>query len=751
MTRLATGAVVLGAIALGAWLHEVDLEPKGAVAARRTSGGGASILGSADEWRYAHVEPATGAIEWDARGARAIPEGEGAWLVESPSVTIYGVAQDGRPVTPTAIASERARIHIPKSSDTIIHLEGKVAGRRGPWRFEAEEISAALPPGGGPGGRKKHVEGTLASDRPVLLVREEAPAVRLRGAGIRADAKLERATLLPPVRVEEARASFETAHPVELAMTGEEEVDVVFTGATEARYERTPPERPVNGVAPRGGRLRVKKPPRLAPGAPEPPLRGLSAAELPDARLFQDGKPLLRANTLTWIGERSTALLEGDVVGDLAATSTSTSTRTSTSSGTGTGTDVERLRESDWHVEADAAEIALGAAAEDLRLVLEGRGRQALLEGRGREPDDGWRIEGSRIEGDRRARRAAVTPHPGTVSRQLLVHGSDQIAAREIRYDEAALRAVATGEVVLKRIDPRSGAVAIEAHASEATVRFARPEEPESFELGGPGGAFVRIVPELVSTTRTAASGPPAPPPPPEKRRPIELRAARVVGTFAPPVAGPPLAPGSPPPPALATVRAEGTREAPVQVTALATAPAAERLTLTADAAVYDHRTGLVALEGERPAIARGPSERLSAREARFDTRTGEGTLRGAIRGKVLLEAPGDTEKTLFDFEAEEARVRLDPPGSGTGTGAAKDPLASFAAWGGVRLHDGAGNEVAADRCEYRSETRTVRLEGREGLPVRGKGKFEGTSDVLEYVVPEQAPKAGEKDKGKPK
>jgi hypothetical protein len=376
---------------------------------------------------------------------------------------------------------------------------------------------------------------------------------------------------------------------------------------------------------------------------------------------------------------------------------------------------------------------------------LEGEGRQALLQSVSDDPDKSYRIAGDRIEADRARGTAAVRAAPGTASRQRLERGPYVVEAQEVVLDERERAARASGEAVLAKVHA-SGAQAVVAEAQEALLRFALPASgtaaplaatasaaiaggaplglgavaarlgrPETFVLSGPGGARVRLVPELLTASAEV--------PPPSERRPILLSARRIEGSFEA---------GADGRPALESVRAEGASGAPVTVAPAYDAPPAERFLLEAAGAVYDARRGEVRLTGERALLARG-DERLTAPSVRFAVATLEGFLEGGVRGRLLAKLPGDVEEGFLDVASERARVRL-----ARGGGGGEDAVAEMDAVGALRLSSPDGRtDARGDALYYRRDGRAGREVRLLGRPLEGRfGAQELSGEEMRFVLP---------------
>jgi len=411
-----------------------------------------------------------------------------------------------------------------------------------------------------------------------------------------------------------------------------------------------------------------------------------------------------------------------------------------------------------WHLEADRAEIGFAPAPEGAtapaapeeggggrlalevgQVALEGVGRQALLWSESTDPATSYRIAGDRITADRARGTATVAAAPGTVSRQRLERGLYRLDAREVRLDERAREARASGEVILVKRAP-SNEEALRAESQEALLRFAAPApstatasvggagladalggaaglRPESFVLSGPGGVRARFVPELLSASSTAS----APSDPhaggssaglakagaPKagaaksavERSPVLLTATRISGEIGLDEARRPT---------LTALVAEGSRAAPVVVVPDYETASAERFRLEAEGARYDAASDEVLLLGPAPLLARG-DERVTAGRARFRLGALEGILEDGVRGRFYGQVPGDEGDRLLDFSSRSARVLLRRGASG------EDAISSLDAEGDLRVFTSdQAVEVTGDALSLRREPAGafVRLRG---------------------------------------
>src|SRR5947208_6009151 len=105
---LTAAVIVLAALGLAAFLHGLD------IAADAPAGGGVQrpTVKEVTGWEYRDVDPATGAVLFEARGDRAVPDGSSNLKIDRPRVTRYG--RD--PVTATA---DFATAVFPKKAEKI--------------------------------------------------------------------------------------------------------------------------------------------------------------------------------------------------------------------------------------------------------------------------------------------------------------------------------------------------------------------------------------------------------------------------------------------------------------------------------------------------------------------------------------------------------------------------------------------------------------------------------------------------------
>jgi hypothetical protein len=473
---LLTAALILtGAVAIAVFLHGLDIAAEGPEKPRAAAPG--PQLAAVRDWRYEHIDPATGALVWVASGRTALPDGPARVRVDAPRYESYGP----KPLTATA---EAASASFPKNAETVIHFERAISVEQASWRFGGDDIVLTIPRDEAQ--RLEEDRAVLVSARPVTLEMSDVHG-SFRGAGLQASAERQRAVLAPPVagRVDAAALAqargaaperfvrpgdvveFETDAPVEIVEVREAAYDVKLTGPARARLIRRGAAIPYDAVDRAGGTIHLVAPKgkgseagKEPDGALLPGLRGArAAAELHGGVEVKQGETLLAwGERLLWDGAAEVATLTG-----------------------GPG------REAELH----APEKGASVRAETIRYLL-ARG-EAELEGA---------VAGEfpyRPEGPEGAAPAADSPRAKLAGTWRIAAPRARVAfdgQRDVRWVEAT--AAAAGPVrVEHREDGAAGEAAsarYEPAAERVELRAARGGPPARFRRGASALAAREIV-----------------------------------------------------------------------------------------------------------------------------------------------------------------------------------------------------------------------------------------------------------------
>jgi lipopolysaccharide export system protein LptA len=319
-------AIVAGAVGLAAFLHGLDIAADGPSASAKLHA--STLVEEVKDWRYAEVDPASGAVLWEARGARAKPDADRNFQITEVRYTTFGK----KPVTATAAF---ATASFPYKADAIIRFQRDIQIAQGTWLMSGDEMVLVLPPGADDRPDKRRAE--LRSGKPVTLEIAEVHG-RFEGSGMTASADAHEALLAPPVHgeldaealvhvggLERGRAVrkgdrlfVDTDAPVKIVETDEDAYKIDFTGPARPRLVRGKESVPYNGWG-GGGTIRLRKPrkedekaqPKEGAAAPPSALENApESAELRDGVELRQGERLLAAGErLLWDGERQVATL----------------------------------------------------------------------------------------------------------------------------------------------------------------------------------------------------------------------------------------------------------------------------------------------------------------------------------------------------------------------------------------------------------------------------------------------------------
>lgn len=317
---LTASVIVLLAIGLAAFLHGLDIAAEGPAAGGLLRPTVKEVTG----WQYQAVDPKTGAVLYDVRGDRAVPDGPSNLKIDGPRVTRFGK----QPITATA---EFATASFPKKAEAIIRFQRDIRIVRGGWLMRGDEIVLTIPPDAE--GRPDKDRGRLTSRKPVTLEIAGAHGF-FTGTGLDADAEGQRnATLAPPVHGEIDAAALadvegfqrsrlfqkgdrlivDTDAPVKVTEVRDEEYEVEFLGPARPVLLRGKEKIAYPAFAKTGGKIRLRRPPEKAKETGALPLGSApAAADFGGGVELRRGDRLLAAGErLRWDGANEVATLDG--------------------------------------------------------------------------------------------------------------------------------------------------------------------------------------------------------------------------------------------------------------------------------------------------------------------------------------------------------------------------------------------------------------------------------------------------------